>query len=443
MLQPHRAAPLLLVAAVLLAAPVFAQQETPQALGPDVTVITLGSTSNWGADGGIRAYSVGTTSCNVGDSPVAWCDAASCVGGTLHSNDHPVIAQNLYRLKNGRFEQIGMSWLKHGWLSTNTTNGACKTGHPACDAPPGGGDQLGVGCTDTYNSGLNGGTGNPGTCDGASGEGCRLGQRSAVDPTSGEFPMPYHDVSHLSVIDQRIQVAEVDLDPALNAGATYWIEGQYYAADDAVAGNAGNNASYRRVTVGASPFNLTLQDTTIREQSAIEAWPAADPQVERTNVDLVNHSTLERFQVARKITQTGPSSWHYEYAIRNHNSDHAAQAFAVDFPDGTSITNTGFKDIDHHSGEPYATTDWTIDVNAGTSTVTWAGETFATNENANALRFGTMFNFWFDADASSAFATNTLTLFKPATPSQIPFTLSIFSDGFESGGSANWSQTSP
>ena len=30
---------------------------------------------------------------------------------------------------------------------------------------------------------------------------------------------------------------------------------------------------------------------------------------------------------------------------------------------------------------------------------TWSTQTYDQNENANALRWGTMYNFWFDADA--------------------------------------------
>ena len=252
----------------LVASPAVADTLTT---GPDVTVINLPDITNWGVSGGIRAYSVGTTSCNIGNAPVAWCDAGTCLGGTLQANDHPVIAQGLYRLKEGRFSQLGMSWLKHGWLSTNSTNTACAG--IACQIPPGGGDQLGVGCNDTYGSGLNGGSGNPGTCLGSTN--CRLGMRSEVNPTTGDFPMPT-PISPTPVIDQRIQVPEIDVDPALNAGATYWLEGQYLAADDGFAGNAFNNASYRPVTVGASPFNLAFSGATVREKSAIQAWKAAD-----------------------------------------------------------------------------------------------------------------------------------------------------------------------
>ena len=41
-------------------------------------------------------------------------------------------------------------------MMTHSPDGACGS----CVSPPGGGDQLGIGCTDTYGSGLNGGSGN-------------------------------------------------------------------------------------------------------------------------------------------------------------------------------------------------------------------------------------------------------------------------------------------
>ena len=75
-------------------------------------------------------------------------------------------------------------------------------------------------------------------------------------------------------------MATADVDAAQNAGATYWAEAQYIAADDAAAGNALNNASYRRVTVGAAPnYSLTMTGTFFEQLPAIFAWPAQDPSV--------------------------------------------------------------------------------------------------------------------------------------------------------------------
>jgi hypothetical protein len=409
-----------------------AQQESPNApVGPDVTVFQFTDIGNYGATGGIVGYSVGTRSCNRGSTPLNWCDQASGCAAGATTHDHPVIAQNLYRLKDGRLDQIGMSWLKHGFLSTNSTTGGCTgAAGQSCVAPPNGSNQLGVGCTDPYSSSLNGGR--------------PLGMRSEVNGTTGAYPFPYSSVASSGTYEQRVKVQGTDVDSTLNPGALYFAEAQYIAPDDAAAGNGLNNASYRRVTVGAGPgYSLTMADSMHEGESAIEVWPAQDPTVERRNVDVPSSAPLERFQVARKVTNPSPGVWHFEYAIRNHNSDRSAQAFAVDFPDGTSITNAGFHDIDSHSGEPYSTTDWTVSVDGGNGTVSWTTELFATNNNANALRWAAMYNFWFDADSPSA-GIHTLTLFKPGSPAAVVFAFSgIFSDSFESGDTTQWSAAVP
>ncbi len=394
--------------------------------GPDVTVFTLSGTTNYGSSAGVRGYSIGTVSCNQGDAPLNWCDNTGGCGQGTKAEDHPVIAQNLYRLKGGRFEQIGMSWLKHGFTSLNQSASGCGSG--GCTGPPLGGNQLGVGCTDPYGSSLNGSR--------------PLGKRSEVNATTGVFPFPYGGggSSQSQPADQRVRVLESELDPALNTGARYFLEGQYVAPDDAAAGNGLNNASYREVSVEAGTFNLGFVGNTVREQSAIEAWAAIDPGVERLNVDRAG-SILQRFEVARKVTHPSPGTWHYEYAIHNLNSDHSARAFALSFPAPTAVTNVGFRDVDHHSGEPYAGTDWAS--TAGAQGVTWASEDFATNANANALRWGTMFSFWFDAGTGPSGIQHTLELFKPAGGAPLPFAFAtdIFADGFETGNTSAWTET--
>jgi hypothetical protein len=151
---------------------------------------------------------------------------------------------------------------------------------------------------------------------------------------------------------------------------------------------------------------------------------------------------LERFWVARKVTGDGPS-WHYEYAVQNFNSDRSAGSFTVHFPGSTGFSLAGFHDVDHHSGEPYATTDWTNSSSGGD--ISWATDSFAVDPNANALRWSTMFNFYFDADRSPAGLSHTLGLFKPGSPTEIGFAFNeeIFFDGFESGDTSAWTLVVP
>ncbi len=389
--------------------------------GPDVTVHYLPSVANQGGSGGMHGYSVGTTSCNLGDQPLWWCDDDRSY---CEDDQHPVIAQNLYRLKNDRFEQIGMSWLKHGFLSLNTPDSSCGS----CAGPPHGGDQLGVGCTDAYGSFLNGNR--------------PLGMRSEVNAANGTYPFPYTNVGS-SGVDQWIQVLDTDLDPSLNAGALYWVEGHYVAADDALAGNGLNNASYRQVTVSPGSLNLSMTGSTIREKSAIEVWPTLDPDVQLINVDIGDSHVTSRYHVARKVSPISGGN-HYEYAIHNMNSDRSAHSFTIQFPVGTTISNAGFHNVPHHSGEPYATTDWVSTIDNGAGTITWATDDFATDNDANALRWGTTFSFW--VDANGAAGTHTLGMFKPGTPNELTFNfalMGIFDDGFESGDTTAWTVTVP
>jgi hypothetical protein len=108
-------------------------------IGPDVIVWEIYGYNNYGPEGDYRAYSVGTKSCNIGDEELLWISS---------TNEHPVIAQNMFRLKDGRFEHIGQSWLKHGFAALNGTDcGDCQeTGF----------DTLGIFCSDPYGPGLNG-----------------------------------------------------------------------------------------------------------------------------------------------------------------------------------------------------------------------------------------------------------------------------------------------
>jgi hypothetical protein len=388
------------------------------ATGPDVTVFNLSDTSNYGTNGGIRGYAVGTVSCNIGDQPLNWCNNVGGCGLGTTGNDHPVIAQNMYRLKNGRFDQVGASWLKHGFTSTNSFNTECGA---TCTAPPLGGDQLGVGCTDPYGSGLNGAR--------------PLGRKSEVNATTGAYPFPFGGGGSSSFFwNQRLAVAEADMIAAQNPSARYFVEGHYIAPDDAGWGNGLNNASYREVSVAATTFNLTFIGTTQRRKSAIEAWQVIDPTVEIFNVDTPT-TPVQRFHVARKVTEVTPGVlWHYEYAVHNMNSDRSTDRLTVQFFGSTTFTNAGFHDVDAHSGEPFDTADWPSTTTS--DSIYWQAPAFATPQNANAIRWGTMYNFWFDSTRPpSEIALSELQLFTAGSPSTLQFDVNevpvLFGNGYE------------
>ena len=120
-------------------------QTVCDSIGPDVIVGEIPGAANYSSVGGIEAFSIGTTACNIGDDILLW----------MHNSTfQPVIGQNMFRLKTAadgsdRFEQIGQAWLKHGF--TALQHDACGCG---CQSS-GTGSRPGVGCSDPYSSGPN------------------------------------------------------------------------------------------------------------------------------------------------------------------------------------------------------------------------------------------------------------------------------------------------
>lgn len=368
-------------------------------VGPDVIVGDLPNMQRWGRVNGITAYSVATTSCNIGSERLDWISS---------TNNHPVIGQNLYRLKDGRFEQIGLSWLKHGFFALSGS--LCSP----CNDPTDG-SQLGVGCSDPYSSGLNGEQGN-------------LGPRYQVNPSTGFYPFPFTAPPAAATIGRRIQVADMYLEPDLNAGALYFVEGHYIAPSDAVIdddgiNNAHNNASYRRVTVAESSpnnYNITTTGQTQREKPGIVAWRDFDLDAKLLNIDVPNDG---RLILGYKVTDLGNGMWHYEYAVQNLDSDRSAGIFRIPVPTGVQLTNIGFHDVGDHSGAPYDTTDWTATHSNGY--LTWNTTEYAQNPNSNAIRWGSMYNFRFDANAEPIDGEAQVGLFKPGTPSMMTVIASV------------------
>ena len=100
----------------------------------------------------------------MGDTRINW---------HAQTNQHPVISQAMYRLKAGRIEQIGTSWIKHGFFATS---GTVCSGLAGCDGDFTG-MHLGVGCSDTYSANLNGQQSN-------------MSPRSILNVHSGDFAFP-------------------------------------------------------------------------------------------------------------------------------------------------------------------------------------------------------------------------------------------------------------
>ncbi len=210
---------------------------------PDA-VATFGNQSieirAWGCTNGTQAYSVRGGVCNIGTDPLE--------GDP--TGDHPMWSSNAYRLHNDRFEQIGMSWIKHDDWSSDASNKPCSScGTGLHDCNPITGDALDVGCSDVYDACRNGRQ-HYQTYEG-------LGPRSQINPWSGAWPVNISpdpgrycgDISgSTGVTACRLQVLKTDFSDY--SGAQYFLEQQVIHPDEPVA-NRYNNVSYKPASVGS------------------------------------------------------------------------------------------------------------------------------------------------------------------------------------------------
>ena len=382
--------------------------------GPDVIVGDVNGLAQFGSQSGTQVgLALGTDACNAGVENLHWF--------ALPNNDHPVIPQNLYRMSGGpandeRFEHIGQSSMKHAF--TALTQNLCGFG---CNGV--GGSQLGSGCSDPYSAGLNAGP--------------NLGSRAWVNPFTGFFPRgdsptpPNTHTGHVHLgPSHRILTEVADLNTTLNPGATYYAEGQYVTPHEhawCVANpgqcNMNNNVSYKRYNVigTASPFSFQAVGSTVRTQPAINAWPGATlrqikPDAASDGIAIVGY----------KVTNPTSGVWHYEYAIYNQNLDRGIQSFTLPKRPGVTLSNVGFHAPPQHPGwtadgtvgnTGYSSTPW-AQTEAG-GLVTWASETLAQNPNANAVRWGTMYNIRFDANRPPVNSNATIGFFKTGAPMTI------------------------
>ncbi len=356
-------------------------------VGADMTFCQLFDLRQFGRTSTTLGLAVATTSWNVGTADLMWFPNPD--------ERHPYIVSNLYKLKDDRFEQIGQSWIKHGFFALDLEQ--CGT---ACTYEPGHavGNWLGVGCTDPYTASLNA---SPSV----------LGPRYEVNPWTGSYRYPG---SHLSAghghgpIDHRLQVAEADLldGPAV---AQYFVDGYYVVRDDI---DHTNSVSWKPVTPsgvlgGTWSFGMSGAGTRPTTGYVIDAWPGARQTVIAQEIPPVEFVSPDgRCILASKPTDLGGGMWHYEYALYNFDMHRKVQSFSIPTSLTATIENVEFSAVRSH-GEPFSNDPWTVTIEPGS--ITWSTVD-------NPLRWGTMYNFRFDIDADPIDATVTLGMFEAGSP---------------------------
>jgi subtilisin-like proprotein convertase family protein len=356
-----------------------------------VIVGDLTGPANYAISGNLDALALGTTSCNMGTQTLHW-DALPAV-------THPVIGGNLYRYStvNGatRFEQIGQSWLKHAFQALAQSL-CCSCSNP------GTGSLLGVGCSDPYTATRNGTQ-------------SMLGPKYQVNAHTGAYSSTPPTPSGGNAGRIEFLISDVAV-TAGGAGAPlrFFGESQYVTPDDAAAGNQNNNASYRELSTTANAgggFDFAFVGSTVRATSAVRAWKAIDPSVTQTDVQVSGDGL---YVVSSKATDLGGGMFHYEYNVYNMNGDRDGGSFSVPIDDAVAATNIGFscpvyRYGDGDGGVSFSSAPWTTTKSGGM--LTWTPGC-----SNNAIRWGTSYNFRFDAAVAPAAGGNVAVgLWKPGT----------------------------
>lgn len=391
-------------AAVLCFAGAATAQQPCGVPGPDAVIGSIHDIINHTAVAGYDAITLGAALCNNGTISIT---CANCPT----SNNHPLMAANLYRYREtaggagGRMEQVGMSWVKNNYGPINSsTICSCQSG----------GTGIRPGCTDVYSAGFQAGSNT-------------LGPRYVVNAFTAAVPVacPTHPSGGNF---GRLEVAIADLTTTPGGGGAttrYFGEQHMLSPGDATYTDAANpmplnglnNASSIElaVTGGPSEFAAALLGGNVTTQvgvAAIQRWKQIDPAVTESAVIVpappsAPNAIEGMFIVCSKATALGgtPPMWHYEYAVYNRNSDRCGGWFSVPVADGVTVSNVDFHGVTYRGGDGNAGVNvdsaaWTATRSAGA--LTWATTPFAGNPNGNAIRWGTTYNFRFEADVPPA-----------------------------------------
>lgn len=365
--------------------------------GSDLIISAINSVGNFSSVGEHDAFTANYVVCNIGDMAAGW-DTSSA--------DHPVFTMGLYRViadgSASRIEQVGMSWAHHA--ISGALNGVfCCSGCGSSAITM----FLSPRCSTTSSSGF-------------IGTQQYFGPRYQVSASSGVFNYPFVSAAIQDGTSRRLRARLNDLG-GVSPATRYFVEMQLVSVADASDNNVANNASSREVRFFGTPtdqsIGFAIGSTTHAGRAAIFEWPAVTPSVVVRTVEIPGDGVVF---VAGNVTDLGNGRWRYDYAVQNLNSDRAIRSLSIPIGGCSAVEQLDFHDAEYHSGDGlgdvnFDDSDWAATVGGGG--VTWTTASFDENPSANALRWGTLYNFSFVSDASAEpNSTVTLSLFKPGAP---------------------------
>ncbi|WP_164230563.1 hypothetical protein [Wenzhouxiangella sp. XN201] len=276
---------------------------------------------------------------NLGEADVPWIAKfeENAVYPYAPNDQHPYLVWSLYRLHEGRIEQLGVSGAKHAF---NTVNLNCDLICDYFEVNSNNGDVLGPGCEDVYGASTN----DMNSAMGPRGE--IVASQGGFSSTNSFFDqngdgMQDHDSGEY---ENRLLVDESELS---NQGARYFIDAWYLVQCDADISNSMGYVEIDPQMVGDGwTFDLL---SSFEQGSAINLWV-----YEGSEQSLEHH---ERFEVASstpdagcpegmpqgharlavRVEQLSDDRYVYRYALVNHDIDRGINRFVLPGVDGSRI----------------------------------------------------------------------------------------------------------
>ncbi len=288
-----------------------------------------------------------------------------------YGNDqHPFLVWGLFRVSEGRIEQIGRSGVKHAFFTVNQN----------CEVNCGmGGSVLWPGCEDTYGVGNNNDPQFMGPID-------EIRAFAGTWDSCGSFFDANCDGSQEGFSGggflNRMVVRETDLQVA---GAQYFFQGWYVVREDV---NILNTMGYRPLNPQFAGSSWSFSPAGFTQGPAIDAYISVTNQDgDRRNTPVT--TAVGQLRVTVNVLPLENQRWRYEYALMNLDLDAGVSSFEISVPGGVEISSPAFRAA---SGTDVA--DWLIERQGNVLRFT------APDANADRQPWMSLFNFSFIADTA-------------------------------------------
>ncbi len=335
---------------------------------------------------------------NIGTADVAWYEKFTAPSVPYNNDQHPYLNWSIYREVDGRFEQIGLSGIKHAFYTVNT-NCACAGGHV-----------LGLGCEDVYGVGNNDSNRD-------------LGPRKELEAFTGlwENCGSYFDPTctgsqqnNSSDLGQNRLITDTNklTDPN---NTQLFFQAWYVIRDDI---DIFNSMGYRDF----SPTQNAGGGWSMNEGTVFKNGPALDNYVTPNSISTLessqSYSSSEgHFTVASKVVDIGNGLYRYNYAIENYDFDPRFNQFTIPLLDSPLISNFIFSDSDDN-----ALNNWMFDFSQN--------KLHVTGNNTNEQDWGMLFSFSFTAPAPPEQGIISINVVNPLSNNSVTSTVLIPDTGY-------------